>query len=41
MPVDEAYEYVDNLTAEAIQTEDAREGISAFLDKRKPVWRGR
>jgi len=41
MPMDEAYEYVDNLTAEAIQTEDAREGISAFLDKRKPVWRGR
>jgi enoyl-CoA hydratase len=24
-----------------LQSEDAREGIAAFLDKRKPVWQGR
>ncbi len=29
--------YLDDL----MQTEDAREGISAFMDKRPPVWKGR
>lgn len=41
MPIDEAYEYVDEVIVRAIQSEDAREGISAFLDKRKPKWAGR
>jgi enoyl-CoA hydratase / 3-hydroxyacyl-CoA dehydrogenase len=27
--------------AEAFRTEDAREGIAAFLEKRSPTWRGR
>jgi enoyl-CoA hydratase/carnithine racemase len=26
---------------ELIQTEDAREGIQAWLEKREPVWKGR
>ena len=27
--------------AELLSTEDAHEGIAAFLQKRKPVWTGR
>jgi crotonobetainyl-CoA hydratase len=27
--------------AEALQSEDAREGVRAFIEKRKPVWRGK
>jgi cyclohexa-1,5-dienecarbonyl-CoA hydratase len=29
--------YLDDL----MKTEDALEGINAFLEKRKPVWKGR
>ena len=41
MPLDEAYEYVDEVIVRAIQSTDAKEGISAFLEKRKPNWTGR
>ncbi|MDA0369159.1 MAG: enoyl-CoA hydratase [Proteobacteria bacterium] len=41
MDVPGAYAMVDELIYRAIQTDDAQEGISAFLEKRKPVWKGR
>lgn len=38
MDLEEAYAYAGNVMAENMLAEDAREGIAAFLDKRKPKW---
>ena len=40
-PVDAAYDYASDVLAENMMAEDAGEGIDAFIEKRKPVWRGR
>jgi len=36
-----AYEYANSVITLNLMAEDAQEGITAFLDKRKPVWKGR
>ena len=41
LPLPEALELEKRLEAKVYQTEDKREGVSAFLEKRKPVFRGR
>jgi enoyl-CoA hydratase/carnithine racemase len=37
---DEAYEHCELVMTENALTHDAQEGITAFLEKREPVWRG-
>ncbi|HLP19359.1 MAG TPA: enoyl-CoA hydratase-related protein [Chitinophagales bacterium] len=39
-PADEAHKYLKQMLGECIQTEDAAEGLQAFAEKRKPVWKG-
>jgi enoyl-CoA hydratase/carnithine racemase len=36
-----AYELMSQAIAENAVTKDGQEGINAFLEKRKPVWRGK
>ncbi|MDP6954112.1 MAG: enoyl-CoA hydratase [Alphaproteobacteria bacterium] len=40
MPLDDAYVYTAQVMTENMLKRDAEEGIDAFLEKRKPVWRG-
>lgn len=37
----QAYDYAKQVMVTNIFAEDAREGLSAFLEKRKPTWKGR
>jgi enoyl-CoA hydratase/carnithine racemase len=39
--LDAAYEVCQEVMSENAATEDAHEGMSAFLEKRSPTWRGR
>jgi len=41
MPLEEAYGYAGERMACNMDSEDAREGIDAFFQKRKPHWQGR
>ena len=41
MPLKKAYKYTSKVMAENMMALDAREGISAFLDKRKPKWQNK
>jgi enoyl-CoA hydratase/carnithine racemase len=39
-PEDAAYEHCELVMTENALAQDAREGMTAFLEKREPVWRG-
>jgi enoyl-CoA hydratase/carnithine racemase len=40
LPVEAAYDYAATVMVETMLTQDAQEGIGAFLGKRKPEWKG-
>ena len=41
MPLKKAYIYTSKMMTQNMMAMDAKEGISAFLQKRKPVWKNR
>ena len=41
MPLEKAYKYTSEVMTQNMMALDAKEGISAFLEKRKPKWRNK
>ena len=41
MPLRKAYAYTSRMMTLNMMAMDAKEGISAFLEKRKPVWKNK
>jgi len=41
MPLRKAYAYTSRMMTKNMMAMDAKEGISAFLEKRRPVWKNK
>ena len=41
MPLNKAYLYTSKIMTQNMMALDAKEGISAFLEKRKPKWKNK
>jgi len=41
MSLEEAYKYTSEVMSENMMVLDAKEGISAFIEKRKPIWKNK
>ena len=41
MPLEKAYKYTSKVMTENMMLLDANEGISAFIEKRKPTWKNK
>jgi len=41
MPLKKAYAYTSKMMTQNMMTMDAKEGISAFIEKRKPIWKNK
>jgi len=41
MPLRKAYSYTSKMMAKNMMAMDAKEGISAFIEKRKPIWKNK
>ena len=41
MPIDKAYKYTSEVMVENMMTEDAKEGIAAFIERRLPSWKNK
>ena len=39
MPLDKSYKFASRVMSENMMAIDANEGISAFIEKRKPNWK--
>ena len=41
MPLKKAYKFTSEVMTQNMMSIDAHEGISAFLEKRRPVWKNK